>query len=426
MNDLADLAKLSGVSQADLIALAPQNDPFTAHQPARQRNAEWFADLWVQFGFQHGVHIRRIHYRIVSAESPVARPDGRGKYLNTASCWALLVNAARDARYLDLVPADAFIDRKAPPPIEHFAPQRDGYATLAGGHIIGLDEDFPEPPRIAFEGADYGPPVLVEIWAEKTTMNDVLVPIARRYGANLVTGTGEMSLTSTRNFVERVRAAGTPARILYVSDFDPAGRSMPVAVARKIEHALHQTGEALDLTLDPLVLTEAQCRDYRLPRTPIKESERRGAAFEARFGAGATELDALEALHPGELGRIVSAGVELHLDPDHKRRFNEAAGEHQAALDEITEKIHGQHADAIDDLRAGYHDLAQAFSKWQERAEAVFGRISDHLAESDVPNFCPPPMTERPPAPEPLFSSSRGYLDQIAAYRQWQGKGALE
>ncbi|MBC7164842.1 MAG: hypothetical protein H5U15_07565 [Roseovarius sp.] len=380
----------------------------------------------MQFGFQHGVHIRRIHYRIVSAESPVARPDGRGKYLNTASCWALLVNAARDARYLDLVPADAFIDRKAPPPIEHFAPQRDGYATLAGGHIIGLDEDFPEPPRIAFEGADYGPPVLVEIWAEKTTMNDVLVPIARRYGANLVTGTGEMSLTSTRNFVERVRAAGTPARILYVSDFDPAGRSMPVAVARKIEHALHQTGEALDLTLDPLVLTEAQCRDYRLPRTPIKESERRGAAFEARFGAGATELDALEALHPGELGRIVSAGVELHLDPDHKRRFNEAAGEHQAALDEITEKIHGQHADAIDDLRAGYHDLAQAFSKWQERAEAVFGRISDHLAESDVPNFCPPPMTERPPAPEPLFSSSRGYLDQIAAYRQWQGKGALE
>ena len=36
----------------------------------------------------------------------------------------------------------------------------------------------------------------IEIWAEKTTMNDVLLPLCQRYGVNLITGAGEQSLTS--------------------------------------------------------------------------------------------------------------------------------------------------------------------------------------------------------------------------------------
>ena len=427
MNELSFIAKAAGVRQADLLALAPGNDPFALHQPARRRNAEWFADLWHAFGFGHGVHIRRIHYRIVSAETPVARPDGAGHYLNTASCWGLLVNASRDARYMGLVPADAIIDRKAPPPVEHFAAMQPGELRLAGNGLwlAAPDPDFPDLPSLALDGASYGPPVLVEIWAEKTTMNDVLVPLARRHGANLVTGTGEMSETSTRLLLDRVRAAGTPARILYVSDFDPAGRSMPVAVARKIEFALHRSGEALDVTLDPLVLTEDQCRAYRLPRTPIKESERRGAKFEERFGAGATELDALEALHPGELERIVAAGIERHLDPDHARCFNAAVQEHRHRLAEISAEVHQSHAEDVDTLRAEYDRLVSDFAEWRDRAEAVFDRITGHLQDVEVPEFYPPSPSRRPSSPEPMFDAGREYLDQLAAYRHWQGKEAL-
>ncbi len=96
MNDLEVIARAAGVSQASLLALAPANDPFSLHRPARQRNAEWFTELFERFGFGQGVHVRRIHYRAISQDVPVLRPDGRA-YFNTTSDWALLVNASRDS-----------------------------------------------------------------------------------------------------------------------------------------------------------------------------------------------------------------------------------------------------------------------------------------------------------------------------------------
>jgi hypothetical protein len=75
---------------------------------------------------------------------------------------------------------------------------------------------------------------------------------------------------------------------------------MPVAMARKIEHNLRTNAPDLDIQVRVVLLTKEQCEEYRLPRSPIKESERRAARFEERFGEGTTELDALEALHPGE------------------------------------------------------------------------------------------------------------------------------
>jgi hypothetical protein len=67
-------------------------------------------------------------------------------------------------------------------------------------------------------------------------------------------------------------------------------------------------------------LTADQCKQYHLPRTPIKDSERRAGVFEARHGAGATELDALEALHPGELRKIVIEAVDHYYDSDLQER----------------------------------------------------------------------------------------------------------
>src|SRR5262245_44093283 len=98
-----------------------------------------------------------------------------------------------------------------------------------------------------------------------------------------------------------------PVRILYLSDFDPGGRSMPKATARKVEFAIAKHDLDVDLQLIPVALSPEQCRQYRLPRTPLKDTERRKNRFEQIFGVGATELDALEALHPGELARLLEA-----------------------------------------------------------------------------------------------------------------------
>src|SRR5689334_7039991 len=51
---------------SSLIALAPANDPFYAEQPYRKKAAEWFASWWERLNLRHGVHVRRIHYVLVS------------------------------------------------------------------------------------------------------------------------------------------------------------------------------------------------------------------------------------------------------------------------------------------------------------------------------------------------------------------------
>ncbi|NIO70194.1 MAG: hypothetical protein GTN71_14490 [Anaerolineae bacterium] len=92
---------------------------------------------------------------------------------------------------------------------------------------------------------------------------------------------------------------------------------MPVSVARKVEFFITDQDLDLDVRLQPIALTLPQVKGYRLPRIPIKPSERRKASpstgsghrFENRFGRGAVELDALEALCPGKLAEITESAI---------------------------------------------------------------------------------------------------------------------
>ena len=83
---MLDYASIKGLAQQigrpikDLVALAQANDPFYAAVPFRQRDAEWFAEIWERFGFSEGVHVRRIHYMLVTQSKegqPILKPDGQ-------------------------------------------------------------------------------------------------------------------------------------------------------------------------------------------------------------------------------------------------------------------------------------------------------------------------------------------------------------
>ena len=108
------LAKINGVTIPKLLVLAPKNDPFYAASPALSARAEWFYCLWRSFGFNEGVHLRRIHYRLVSQHDPRGY-DGK-PYENTTKCWNDLCEVGKHARYLGLVDAYLFVDRRNPPP----------------------------------------------------------------------------------------------------------------------------------------------------------------------------------------------------------------------------------------------------------------------------------------------------------------------
>ena len=204
------IAKANRVSIPDLLVLARGNDPFFTGSETSRAMAEWFADLWQQFGYGRGVHLRRVHYQLVSQVAP-QKPDGT-LYENTEGDWGYICHAGKYARDLDLVSADAFVDRRNPEPhIFYNAPEDllPGVDLYFGPwELPSIDADirfndwswgWPDLDSKGYTYSEGCQPVLMEIWAEKSTMDDVLIPLCRRYGVNLVIGLGYMSDTSFTN-----------------------------------------------------------------------------------------------------------------------------------------------------------------------------------------------------------------------------------
>jgi hypothetical protein len=322
--DLVELGKSQRRLLETLYTLGAVNDPWMADQPSRSKHAYWIADLFESMEIRSRIHVRQVHYKLVSQDTPVPQVDGT-PYVNTSDCFERLCEAIRDARYLDLIPEGLIIDRRNPQPILNYAGDRDTDAEIEINHgavsrvDFGMDYRAPSYTLPCAELVDeptFGQRYHLEIWIKKSTANEVLLPLGRQYGINVATFIGEVSATRCEELVARVIASGRSARILHVTDFDPAGRDMPISAAVKIDFFGKKSGVDLDIRLEHVALTEEQCVQYRLPRTPIKETETRGASFEARYGTGGTELDALEALHPGVLRQILVEHIERYRDDD--------------------------------------------------------------------------------------------------------------
>jgi hypothetical protein len=410
-----------------LHALAHNNDPFVADHGARREAAEWFVKLWRRFRLGSGVHLRRIHYVLISQAKPVRMLDSTA-YTNTEECFQDLCNAGRDARSLRLVAIEAFVDKRTAEPVSYLGRSSDASVELYERETATIElPHFPLLPRLYLSEE----PVVaqryhLELWCEKSTMRDVLGPIALAYQAVLVEGAGDQSVTRCDELVARVKRIGRPCRIFYISDFDPKGHGMPVGVARKIEHHLRTDGLDLDIKLMPIVLTHEQCVEYRLPRTPIKESDRGAAHFEQRFGEGATELDALEALHPGALRRIIKTELDRYYDHGLNGAVEEAVEDVKNRLRQETEAAHAEHAEELRALEAEYYALrrrsAAEFKSITDRLAPIHEAIADRLRNADVEFTLPEPEEADEDDLDPLYDSSRDYVEQVDRYKQHQGK----
>ncbi|HEY5985366.1 MAG TPA: zinc ribbon domain-containing protein, partial [Streptosporangiaceae bacterium] len=383
-------ARMLGLSTDDLLVISPTVDPFYSGRPADWRDAEWFAGLWQRFGHTTGVHLRRVHYQLLS-HPEVAGPGG-GQYANTEACFHQLVRAGNKARDLGLVDPLAFEDRRNDPPILNTFPRQPPEPRWEWEEpdwrlpFIGtwqIDDVELGTGKVSAHGYDYTPgddPYLVEVWIEKSTMDDILVPLCARLRINLVRFAGFSSKTHIVQFLRRaaeVAAYGKPARIFYVSDFDPAGEAMHVAVARVAQFYLDRLAPGADIALRRVMLTSEQVDMYSLPRVPIKADDARRARFEQRNGQGAVELDALEALHPGTFHGLISEAVEPYLDHDLENRLYEAD---EAADDEAQEQWERQTADIQADLDAVADAVTHASRRYRQTVSEVKQQLEADLA----------------------------------------------
>ena len=463
-------ARARGQRVTDLIALAPQNDPFYTGTPGDIAKAEWFSNLWQRFGYGQGVHLRRVHYQAVSQDPPILKTNGK-PYENTLNDWNYLGLAAKYARYLELVPASYFVDRRNPDAIlnaQFYGTNHQWYDDTTPGYnaveyedweahnltnlptLPDLPENLPDLPSFDVQGyssvqQDY----LIEVWAEKTTMNDVLEPLCRQYSINLITGAGELSITAVLDLMKRAAKNERPARILYISDYDPAGLGMPISVAVKIQFFQTTRPEYadLDIRLEPIVLTSDQVKSYNLPRVPVKDSDKRKANWILTQGAGQVELDALEALHPGELAQIVHNAASRYYDPKLIQRARSAKWELGDTLDDIRLNIQDAYQEEIgslqtdyDNLRASWAETRARFSELvagfqeeinaytqqlddiKERGQETYGKVLDDLEDVDVdmPELPTPDLL--PDSDTLLYDSRRDYFGQLDFYKTYRGK----
>jgi hypothetical protein len=114
--------------------------------------------------------------------------------------------ASKAARYLGLVPISDIADHKNPEPHLFVRPQAEPNARFE----INTPE-FSHPRVWINDGDGYNlasaQPYFMEVWVEKSTMNDFLLPVCEQFAANLVTGEGEMTLTAVYTLLQRMCVA---------------------------------------------------------------------------------------------------------------------------------------------------------------------------------------------------------------------------
>ena len=350
----------SGYSRADLTVLSVQVDPYRLDTPSGHRDGKWAAQqLTRSFGRERRTHWRGLHYAIV-VRGNVRKPDGE-VYRNTEADWLWLSNVAgKSARWLGYIPFERITDNRNAEPVIHRKARVEPEAWVS----IGVDVDVPDiddiEPRPIASGFVARQAFQFVIFGEKGSLEDVLLPLARNYEADLYLPSGEISNSLLYRMAKDAAEDGRPLVVITVSDCDPAGHQMPISIARKLQ-ALHDLlFPNLRFEVVPAALTVAQVRELDLPSTPLKETEKRADRWRAAFGIEQTEVDALATLRPDDLREIVERAFDPYFDRTLEERVDEAesdwTADAEAALSEQTDddllsRLRDQAAERLDELR---------------------------------------------------------------------------
>lgn len=451
--EIKEYAKANDTSVTDLIALARKNDPFYFGTEGNREKAKWARKYWKEMGSPSGVHPRRIHYYIVSLDNPT-RYDG-APYKNIKKDWNHLTECLKAARYLGEIPFGAITDARNPEVRLYHSPGSDkkynswpvypeddleigkphlGYTTLENLIDLKVSSLVNEQLKNTEYSSTGRQPYLCEIWVEKTTMTDVLEPVAAKYSANLQEAKGESSIRMAFNLVNRLRTLKDkgfkkPVRVFYISDFDPHGLNMPKSMARHLEFFIRKILDFdVDLKVKALALTESQCKKYKLPRTPISD-ERMIGDWKDKFGEGRTELDALEVQQPGLLKRIVEEALKEYYDPEMDKKVRQAE---QEMREEIEEEIRGEFEEKEEELKEAREDLAQALKgikkeveNWEGKNRELIEKYRDLFEvnpDLDDIEFKEPDADVNPKeGSEWFFDSNFDYFDQLKKYKERWG-----
>ena len=352
---LLDAADETGCGMKDLTVLSVQNDPFRVDTPTGHRDGAWLANTARGLGLGgRRIHLRGLHYMLIGQPKPDGTP-----YTNTDADWTWLSGkAGKDARWLGYIPFDQIKDeRNAAPEVRIFSqPWPESYIT------VGLDVTIPDAddliPEVYVRDFIGVQPYKIVFFGEKSSLSEVLAPLAQSIQADLYLPTGEISDTLMYQMARIGAEDGRPMVVLCFSDADPAGWQMPISIGRKLQafkalSAVRVKASAhgipypypktidfgdLEFEVHRVALTPDQVRQYDLPSTPLKPTERRADNWRREMQVDQTEVDALSALRPVLLRQIAERAVEPFYDVSLDHRVEVARREWVQAAQFVVEQ----------------------------------------------------------------------------------------
>jgi hypothetical protein len=239
---------------------------------------------------QHPMTVRQVYYQLVS----------RQVIANTRGAYQAVSNALVAARKEGLIPWEWIEDRLRRPRAVSM------WKSLA---------DFAESMCRAYRrDVRVAQPGYLEVWLEKDALSGIFEDVLEAYGVTLNVGRGYDGWDSLYKAAVRYDE-GDAVTVLYFGDFDPSGEDMVRSLRDRLAF----------LDCQPEVVKCALNADdvarYNLPPDFTKATDTRRAAFVARYGDVAVELDAL----PVDVLRArLLAEVESRMDLEALREVREA------------------------------------------------------------------------------------------------------
>jgi hypothetical protein len=215
---------------------------------------------------QHPMTVRQVYYQLVSRQ---VIENNRGQYQAVS-------NALVDARKEGRIPWDWIEDRlRRPREVSMYRDLPDFLGVVAYSYQRDV---WPTQPAY------------VEVWLEKDALSGIFEQELRPYGVTLNVGRSYDGWDSINHAADRypdAYAGDIPTTILYFGDFDPSGEDMVRSLGERLEFFGYRP------SILKCALTFDDISRYQLPPDFTKHTDTRRAAFVAKYGDLAVELDAL-------------------------------------------------------------------------------------------------------------------------------------
>jgi hypothetical protein len=398
-------AKSQKLSLKDLTVLALQHDPFRLDTPANQRDGEWLAVTAGELGLANRkIHLRGLHYMVIGWPKPDGLP-----YTNTDADWLCLSGSCGKAgRFLGYIPFDQVVDqRNAEPAVRIFRPSVPWHFLN-----VGIEADIRDAatiePKVGALGFDARQAYKLVLVGEKSSLEDVLGPIAQSHGADLYLPTGEISDTLGHQMAKIGAQGGRPMVVFYFTDCDPAGHQMSVSVSRKLQALKAGLYPEPEFQVHRVALTPDQVQEYGLPSTPLEETEKPAGAWQAAMGVEQTEIESPAALRPDLLRQLARDAIAPFYDHDLHNRvtqgWRQCVHQAQAVVDTTIDQ------DQLARLRA---EAQAKLAELREEIDAINHALQLDVVDLDLPPIVVPKADlSGKTHPLPLLDSRWSFAEQ--------------